>query len=82
MILEEDPAEVSNRELGAFWGGIFGAGYIHDFFGVEANGGIFDAGDIPSEKTISLNQIKSQNHEKVIIRNTFKCSSTENNCAA
>lgn len=49
LILEEDPQAVSNRELGAFWGGIAGLGYVGDMFAVEANGGVFDAGDIPKQ---------------------------------
>lgn len=49
LILAEDPDAVANRELGAFWGGIAGLGYIGDYFGIETNGGVFDAGDIPKQ---------------------------------
>lgn len=49
LILEEDPTEVSNRELGAFWGGLFGAGWFGESVGVELSGGIFDAGRIPKQ---------------------------------
>ncbi|MDX9722959.1 MAG: hypothetical protein RBU37_19575 [Myxococcota bacterium] len=49
LILDEDPTIVSNRELGGFWGGIAGTGYVHDNFGVEVNGGLFEAGRIPKQ---------------------------------
>ncbi len=49
LILTEDKTDVANRELGAFWGGIFGLGYIGGMFGIEANGAIFDAGHNPKQ---------------------------------
>lgn len=49
LILTEDIHDVQNRELGAYWGGIFGAGYIGHMFGVEVNGGIFDASRNPKQ---------------------------------
>ncbi|MCL2325201.1 MAG: hypothetical protein FWC40_01670 [Proteobacteria bacterium] len=49
IILTEDSNDVRNRELGAFWGGIFGLGYIGNMFGVETNGAIFDAGVNPKQ---------------------------------
>lgn len=49
LILTEDKTDVANRELGAFWGGIFGAGYIGNMFGIEANGAVFDAGRNPKQ---------------------------------
>ena len=49
LILTKDKNDVENRELGAFWGGIFGLGYIGNMFGVELNGGVFDAGRNPKQ---------------------------------
>jgi len=49
LILEKDPTATANRELGAFWGGIAGLGYVHDYFAVESNGGLFDAGRNPKQ---------------------------------
>ena len=49
LILTTDNDDVANRELGAFWGGIFGLGYVGDNFGVEANGAIFDSGTNPKQ---------------------------------
>ena len=48
-IVTKDDEDVRNRELGAFWGGIFGLGYVGKMFGIEANGGIFDAGTNPKQ---------------------------------
>ena len=49
LILTEDNDDVANRELGAFWGGIFGLGYVGDNFGVETNGAFFDSGTNPKQ---------------------------------
>jgi len=49
LILTEDKNDVANRELGAFWGGIFGVGYIGNMFGIEVNSGVFDAGKNPKQ---------------------------------
>jgi len=49
LILEPDPNNLANRELGSFWGGLFGLGYIQEMFGIEVNGGVFDAGRIPKQ---------------------------------
>ena len=49
LILTEDNDDVANRELGAFWGGIFGLGYVGDNFGIETNGAIFDSGTNPKQ---------------------------------
>ncbi len=49
LILTEDKNDVANRELGAFWGGIFGLGYVGHMFGIETNGAIFDAGTNPKQ---------------------------------
>lgn len=48
-ILTKNKDDVANYELGAFWGGIAGLGYVGDMFAVEANGGIFDAGRNPKQ---------------------------------
>lgn len=49
LILTKDKNDVENRELGAFWGGIFGLGYVGNMFGLELNGGVFDAGRNPKQ---------------------------------
>lgn len=49
IILTKDNNDVANRELGAFWGGIFGLGYVANMWGVEVNGGIFDSGINPKQ---------------------------------
>ncbi len=49
IIITEDNDAVANRELGAFWGGIFGIGYIGNMFGIEANGAFFDSGTNPKQ---------------------------------
>lgn len=49
LILTEDNDDVANRELGAFWGGIFGLGYIANMWGIEVNGAVFDAGTNPKQ---------------------------------
>jgi len=49
LILTEDKNDVANRELGAFWGGIFGLGYLYEHCAIEANGAIFDAGRNPKQ---------------------------------
>lgn len=49
IILTKDNDDVANRELGAFWGGIFGLGYVGNMWAVEVNGGIFDSGINPKQ---------------------------------
>lgn len=49
IILTKDNDDIANRELGAFWGGIFGLGYVGNMFAVEVNGGIFDSGVNPKQ---------------------------------
>ena len=49
IILTKDNDDVANRELGAFWGGIFGLGYIGNMWGLEVNGAIFDSGTNPKQ---------------------------------
>lgn len=49
LILTKDKNDIQNRELGAFWGGIFGLGYLGNMWGLELNGGIFDAGRNPKQ---------------------------------
>ncbi len=49
LILTEDKNDVANRELGAFWGGIFGLGYVGNMFGIETNGAFFDSGRNPKQ---------------------------------
>ena len=49
LILTEDKNDVANRELGAFWGGIFGLGYLYKNCAIEVNGAVFDAGRNPKQ---------------------------------
>ncbi len=49
LILEEDPTSTANRELGSFWGGLAGLGFVGETFAIETNGGLFNAGRIPKQ---------------------------------
>ncbi|MBQ9242128.1 MAG: hypothetical protein IJ165_02695 [Proteobacteria bacterium] len=49
LILTEDKNDVANRELGAFWGGLLGLGYVGNMWALEANAAIFDAGRNPKQ---------------------------------